>query len=244
MKTEKEIAALTLSLLDLTRLGGDDTDGDIRELCAAARGNKVAAVCVWPKFAPLCAELLAGSGVRVAAVANFPGGEGERGAVLEEIRRALEVVDEIDLVFPWRDFLHGGAAGRARARLFTRICKLLCGDKTLKVIIETGELGGTEVIRAAAAAAIAAGADFIKTSSGKTPGSATPAAAHDILGVIAEHGAATGFKAAGGIATVAAAAEYIAIADHIMGADYLRPARFRIGASSLLDDARRVLDAG
>ena len=234
---ESEIAKRALPLLDLTSLNDDDDDAAVDRLCARATGpyGRVAAVCVWPRFIARCREALAGSGVRVAAVANFPAGALDtEGAVAEVEAAAAAGADEVDLVWPYAAWLEGehAAAGELVAA-----CKAACGaERILKVILETGRLGSPENIAAASRDAIAAGADFIKTSTGKTEVSATLEAAEIMLTAIARSGRPVGFKAAGGIRTTAQAADYLALADRIVGPDWAAPETFRFGASGLLED--------
>lgn len=241
--SERDIAARAITLLDLTSLGEDDDETGIGELCARATGpwGEVAAVCVWPRFVPLCRGALAGTGVRVAAVANFPEGAADRTAAVADARAAVEAgAHEIDLVMPYAAWLAGD---RGAARELIAGCKEALGeDARLKVILETGRLGDPPVIAEASRDAIEAGADFIKTSTGKVEVSATPEAARAMLEVIREAGRPVGFKAAGGIRTAADAGVYLALADDIMGVGWAAPGNFRFGASSLLDDLLEILD--
>jgi len=230
------VQARLLAALDHTRLGTEDSDEDIRRHCAeAAAGHaRPAAVCVHPQFAGVARRALDADDAReiaVAAVANFPDGGSDPARPLAEIASALAAgAAEIDLVFPWRAWLAGDrdSAGRLLAA-----CRKASAGRTLKVILECGELGDAGVVRELARAALGAGADFIKTSTGRTPVGATPAAARAMLEGIREHGRG-GFKAAGGIRTVADATAYLELADAILGEGWARPATFRIGASSLL----------
>ena len=232
-----ELARRLLAVLDLTSLNDNDDKAGIERLCARAVTpfGQVAAICIRPRFVGLCKERLAGSGVRVATVANFPHGEGDPEAVLLEIRQAIAAsADEVDLVFPYRNWLAGE---RDQAQALVSACKRVCGAKVLlKVILETGELATPPHIAEASRDAIAAGADFLKTSTGKTAVGATLAAATVMLAAIKESGKAVGFKAAGGICTLADALPYLELAEGIMGSGWAVPATFRIGASALLDD--------
>ena len=148
--------------------------------------------------------------------------------------------DEVDLVLPWRAILGGQAAAAARVVAEVRRA---CAGTRLKLIIESGELPGPEAIRAACEIGLDAGVDFLKTSTGKTAHGASPAAARVMLQAIAAHprGNAVGFKASGGIRTVADAATYIALERDILGSAALVPARLRFGASALLGDVERLL---
>lgn len=234
-------AGRALPLLDLTDLSDDGTAAAIKRLCAKAVTpfGHVAAVCIYARFIPVAKPLLAGGPVRIATVVNFPGGGEDTEAVARETAAAIEAgADEIDLVLPYRAL----AAGRAdvAARQIARIRDVAAGV-TLKVILETGELADPDLIRQASDLALAAGADFLKTSTGKVAVNATPEAAEIMLGAIRASGRPAGFKAAGGIRRTADAAAYLAIADRIMGVDWARPATFRFGASGLLDDLHATL---
>ncbi len=231
-----------LGLLDLTSLNETDDATTIVRLCerAITPFGKVAAVCVWPRFAALCRERLQGSGVRVASVANFPHGGAASARALRETQQAIAAgSDEVDLVFPYRHWLAGE---RDRACELIHTCKQACGSQViLKVILETGALPTPAQIAAASRDAIAAGAAFLKTSTGKAHGGATLAAATVMLAAIKETGGTVGFKAAGGLRTVRDALPYLALAEGVMGSAWVGPHTFRIGASALLDDLLLVL---
>jgi deoxyribose-phosphate aldolase len=231
-------AASALACLDLTSLNDADAAADIEMLCARAQGphGRTAAVCVWPRFAALARALLPAE-VAVAAVANFPDGSSD---IARAVRDTAGIVaagaQEVDVVMPYRD-LDAAPALLAAVRA-------ACPGLRLKVILETGELKDPALITRACRIALAAGADFLKTSTGKTATSATPAAAALLLAAIAAEPAArgrVGFKPAGGIRTVADAATYIALVTEHLGAPAVTPARFRIGASGLLADIEAVL---
>jgi deoxyribose-phosphate aldolase len=175
--------------------------------------------------------------VAVAAVANFPHGGSD---IERAVRDAGEIVDagaqEVDVVMPYRDL--------AAAPALLAAVRRSCAGLTLKVIVETGALPDEATIRRACRIALDAGADFLKTSTGKTPVGATPAAARWLLQAIADDAAArprVGFKPAGGIRSVADAGVYIALVQEILGSTAVHPARFRIGASGLLDAIEAVL---
>ena len=237
-------AQRALSLMDLTTLNDDDTDARVVDLCHKASGpaGRVAAVCVFPRFVAIAKKTLREQGspeILVATVTNFPQGGADVAQALEETRQAVSFgADEVDVVFPYRALLAGD--GELGARLVTA-CKQVSGASRLKVIIESGELATPDLIRQASLIAIQAGADFIKTSTGKVPVNATLDAARVMLEAIHDSGRDCGFKAAGGVKTVAEAAEYLALADRIMGSDWVRPAHFRFGASSLLADLEATL---
>lgn len=236
-------AARVLGLLDLTSLGEDDTPARIRRLCAAARSphGLPAAVCIYPEHITTAREALAGTAVRVATVVNFPEGADDPQWIARETRRAIAAgADEIDMVLPWRALRAGDAA---RARAGVEACRSACGPGVaLKLILETGELGTPALIRQACELGLDAGVDFLKTSTGKVQVNATPAAAAVMLDAIAARGGRCGFKAAGGIRTLADSRVYLALAQERLGADWIRPARFRIGASALFDALLAELD--
>ena len=234
-----------IALLDLTELGDHATVDDVTALCTRAIGphGKVAAVCVWPRHVAHAARQLAATGVRIATVVNFPSGNDDIDAVVELARAAqLEGADEIDLVLPYRAFLAGDHARGAAMISAVRQAVAAGSGKTLKVILETGELVDLAVIRAAAELAIRHGADFIKTSTGKTPVSATLGATQVMLQVIHDLDPAVGLKPSGGIRTLAEAAAHLAQADTIMGPAWASPATFRFGASGLLTALEAAID--
>lgn len=241
----KAVAARALGLLDLTSLNDDDDEAAVDALCERARSphGPVAAVCVWPRFVAQAAKRLHGSGIKVAAVANFPAGGDDLALALSDTREIVDAGgDEVDLVMPYRRWLKGD---RDFAKEMIASCKGACGDKArLKVILETGSLGDSEKIYDASCDAIAAGADMIKTSTGKIAVSATLEAAEAMLCAIKDTGRDVGFKAAGGIRDTAAAGNYLALADRIMGADWADSWHFRFGASGVLNDLLAVLDDG
>lgn len=237
------LARTLIALLDLTSLNDDDTDARIIDLCQRAMTpvGPVAAVCVYPRFVALARRTLndlGGQTVAVATVVNFPAGNAPLDEVLEQTRQALaDGADEIDVVYPYRALLAGDAdSGFA----LVRACKALCADRALlKVILETGELAAPALIRQASLDAIEAGADFIKTSTGKVPVNATAEAARIMLECIASSGVNVGLKPAGGMKTLADAQVYLALAEGINGAQWISPRHLRLGASSLLGDLLR-----
>lgn len=238
----KESAALALQCLDLTSLGEADTAADIAALCARAQSphGAVAAVCVWPRFVAQARAALPAT-IKVAAVANFPAGDLDLPQALADVHAILAAGgDEVDVVLPYRALRDGQEQA---VSAFLAGVRAACAGKTLKVIIESGELATPELIRLATRLSIAAGADFIKTSTGKSPVSATPEAAEAMLDEIAKAGGfSLGFKASGGIRTVLEAERYLALAEQALGAAALQPARMRFGASGLLNDILAVLD--
>jgi deoxyribose-phosphate aldolase len=244
MIIDDRLARRVLAALDLTSLGEDDDHVTIERLCARAdtAWGHPAAVCVYPEWIDHArAELdaLDLGAVRIATVVNFPDGSALVERIERETRRAVAAgADEIDMVLPWQALRSGDTATARRA---VEVCRRACGDRLLKVIIESGELETTELIRAASLLALQGGADFLKTSTGKCARGATLAAAEIMLGVIAERGGDHGFKAAGGIRSLAEAAGYVALAERQFGRHWTIPQHFRIGASSLLNDIVRQL---
>jgi deoxyribose-phosphate aldolase len=249
IKTASKLWALDLAIrmIDLTTLEGKDTPGKIRALCAKAiqplPGDPtiphVAAICVYPALVADAREALGTSGVRVASVATgFPSGQTFLELKLTETRQAIEAgADEIDMVIDRGAFLAGDYAA-----VFDEIVavKEACGETHLKVILETGELETYDNVRRASVLAMAAGADFIKTSTGKV----TPAATLPVTLVMLEAirdferatGRAVGMKPAGGIRTAKEAIQYLVVLYETLGPRWMTPERFRFGASSLLND--------
>lgn len=243
-----EVARRVVKLLDLTSLGDADSESDIVKLCgdAVAAPGLVASVCIWPRFVGLAVEQLAGTQIAVCAVANFPHGENDPARATAD---ALQIIDaggtEIDVVIPWRA-LRDGERGAAR-RMISGIRDAVGSTPVIKAILETGELSDAELITIAGREAIAGGADFLKTSTGKTPHSATPAAAKTLLELIRDDTASTGhqigLKISGGVRTVQQAGAYLGLADEIMGPEWASRSTFRFGASSVLSDIHQVLTA-
>ena len=236
-------ARLALACLDLTSLNDADTEADVVGLCERAQGphGAVAAVCVWPRFAALARRQLP-AGIAVAAVANFPDGGADIERALRDTRAIVDAgAQEVDVVLPFARLQQRDE--RAVAALL-RAVRAACPGLALKVILETGVLGNDALIVRAAQLSLDAGADFLKTSTGKTPVSATPQAARAMLATIAADARAAhrvGFKASGGIRTVADARPYFDLFEQALGRAALTPQRFRIGASSLLNDIEAVL---
>ena len=232
--------------IDLTSLGGNEDASFARALCEKAmrpdprdsRVPSVAAVCVYPALIAECKRRLAGSRVRVASVAGaFPSGRAPLAFKLDEVRAAVDFgADEIDVVIDHQAFL----AGEERTLLdeISQV-KLAVGDVCLKVILESGQLGSYSNVQRASELALRAGADFLKTSTGKTQPAATPGATLVMLEAIARHHASTGrqvgIKPAGGIRTAHQALGYAAMVEEILGRAWLTPELFRLGASALLD---------
>ena len=249
IKRDAKLWALDLAIrmMDLTTLEGKDTPGKVRALAGKARRPdptdpsipSVAALCVYPNMIPTAVEALRGSGVKVASVATyFPSGAAPLEVKLHDVRSALEMgADEIDMVIDRGAFLAGDYE-----TVYDEIVavKEACGDAHLKVILETGELETYDNARRASVLAMAAGADFIKTSTGKiNPASTLPGslvmmeAIRDFYG---QTGRAVGMKSAGGIRTAKEAISYLVVLYETLGPDWMTPDRFRFGASSLLND--------
>ena len=245
-RSPQDTARLALACLDLTRLNDGDTEADVIRLAAraAAAPGRVAALCVWPHLART-AVAHAPPGVVVAAVANFPDGGTDLRRVLRDTALIVAAgAREIDVVLPWRALVAGDDA---KAAALLRAVRRECEGRVLKVILESGELRVPALVERAARLAIAEGADFLKTSTGKTPTGATPEAAQRMLAAIAADRGATarvGFKASGGVRSVADAARYARQVEAALGHAALTPQRFRIGASALLDDIEAVLGGG
>ncbi|MFM7218546.1 MAG: deoxyribose-phosphate aldolase [Bacteroidota bacterium] len=238
---------MAMSMLDLTTLEARDTPGKVRQLCIKAMHPheampdipSVAAVCVYPNLVSVAKQTLAGSGVKVAAVATaFPSGMSSRKVKIEETRWAVgEGADEIDMVISRGHFLKG-----EYAFVFDEIAavKEACRDAHLKVILETGELSTYDNVRLASDLAMEAGADFIKTSTGKVQPAATLPVTLVMLEAIRDYYYATGrmvgMKPAGGIATAKLALQYLVVVRETLGHAWLDPDWFRFGASSLAND--------
>ncbi|MDK1290444.1 deoxyribose-phosphate aldolase [Pseudoalteromonas umbrosa] len=249
MSTQQQATASdairVLELMDLTSLNEDDTPQSIIAMLDSIDANIAlpAAVCVYPQFVALCKEELASrgwQGVKVATVTNFPCGEQPLTQVLAQTQQAIDDgADEIDLVMPYNQVIAGDPDTPWQ---YVHSSKKACGNSvTLKVIIETGVLEQPELIAQASDIAILAGADFIKTSTGKVPVNATLAVAQVMLERIKINGKAVGFKAAGGVKTVSQGIPYLDMAANIMGHDWAQASTFRFGASSLLADVKKVV---
>ncbi|WP_320200281.1 deoxyribose-phosphate aldolase [Agrobacterium sp. rho-13.3] len=246
LQRPREAASLALSLLDLTNLKEDCTPEQIAALCQKAHtqyGN-TAAICIWPRFV---AQARAAFGdnhtIRIATVVNFPSGDLDMATVVAETERAIrDGADEIDLVIPYKKFIAGDET--AVAEMVAAVRKASIAPVLLKVILETGELKDKTLIRRASEIAIAEGADFIKTSTGKVTVNATLEAADIMLQAIRDSKKKVGFKPAGGIGTVADATLYLRLAETIMQPNWAMPSTFRFGASGVLDDILNVLAGG
>jgi deoxyribose-phosphate aldolase len=249
IKKAAKLQALDMAvrMVDLTTLEGADTPGKVRGLCAKARRPDpldpsvppVAAVCVYPDLVAVAKEAVAGSRVAVASVATaFPSGRASLAVKLADVQDAVSAgADEVDMVIDRGAFL-AGRYGQVYAEI--RAVRQACGTAHLKVILETAELATLDNIARASWLAMMAGADFIKTSTGKVTPAATPPTALVMLAAVRDFeqaaGRRVGVKVAGGIRTAKDAIRYLVLANEIAGPAWLTPRLFRIGASTLLND--------
>ncbi len=238
---------LAVSMLDLTTLEGADTPGKVRQLCAKGvcpaptfpEIPSVAAICVYPQLVATAKEALAHTGVKTASVATgFPAGQVSLEVKLRDTADAVGAgADEIDMVMSREAFLAGDDT---RVQQEIVAIKEAAGDAHLKVILETAELGSYDHVRHASMLAMEAGADFIKTSTGKAAAGATPGVCLVMLEAIRDYadrtGRIVGFKAAGGVSTSKAALHRLVLVKETLGDEWLTPDRIRIGASSVLND--------
>src|SRR5947209_16748257 len=249
IKKDAKVFALELAIrcIDLTTLEGSDTPGKVAALCSKAirpdpsdaNIPSVAAVCVYENLVPTCVERLDGTGVHVAAVATgFPSGQYPTDLKVADARRAVELgADEVDMVIDRGAFLSG-----RYAKVYDEIVQVkeAVSPAHLKVILETGELGTYDNVRRASLLAMAAGADFIKTSTGKVnPAATLPVALcmlEAIRDVYEETGRLVGMKPAGGIRNAKQAVQHLVLVHETLGPDWLTPDLYRLGASSLLND--------
>lgn len=239
----RETAAVGLSLLDLTELDEAASPEAIDALCQRAQtpfGN-VAAICILPRFVPRARLALGNShAIHIAAVVNFPDGGFELADVVSEARQAVaDGADEIELVIPHRTLSEGD--GEAVREMVAAVREACPANVPLKAILQTGELKDTVLIGKAVVLAIAAGAELVSTSAGHAPDGATLEAADILLRAIRANGGRVGFKAAGGIETVADAVLYLRLAETILASDWAMPSTFRFGADGLLDDIVAIL---
>ena len=255
IKKSSKLWALDLAVrcMDLTTLEGTDTVGKIVALCSKAiRPDpvdpsipSVAAVCLYPQLVPVAAEQLKGTGVHVASVAGaFPAGLGPLDSRLREIAEVVDLgADEVDIVLNRSLFL-GGRYAQAYDELVA--ARKAAGPAHLKVILETGELGSYDRVRQASMLAMAAGADFIKTSTGKIGTGATLPSALCMMEAARDFhrqtGVEVGIKVAGGVRASKQSIQYLTILFETLGASWMTPDRFRIGASTLLNDVLMQID--
>ncbi len=249
IKKESKIRALklALSMIDLTTLEGKDSLGKVRQLCYKASHlhdqfsnlPQVAAVCVYPSMVKVAKKALKSSSIKIAAVATaFPSGMATLEAKLNEVKSVVDAgVDEVDMVISRGRFLQGDYS-----YVFDEVAKVksTCWQAHLKVILETGELITLDNVRKASDLAMEAGADFIKTSTGKVKPAATPSVVLVMLEAIRDFykrtGKIVGMKPAGGISTAKLAIQYLVMVRETLGQEWLTPDRFRFGASSLAND--------
>lgn len=245
--TKTEGLKLALSMIDLTTLEGKDTPGKVRQLCYKAMHPhdklealpKVAAVCVYPTYVALAKKEVDGTGIQVASVATaFPSGQSSLETKLADTRFAVDQgADEIDMVISRGEFLAGNYNF-----VYDEITaiKEACGKAHLKVILETGELETLDNVRMASELAMCAGADFIKTSTGKIQPAATMPVTYVMLDAIKDYylrtGKMIGMKPAGGISTSKIALQYLVMLNEVLGEKWMTKDYFRFGASSLAND--------
>lgn len=253
MFTAVEAARIALAALDLTSLKADDSEASIEALArrAATPHGAPVALCVYPRFVPVARRTLQALGlaqVRVATVVNFPQGDDGPAATRTQIEAALALeADEIDAVIPWRALQAGDEAAVATlARTYRTACDAGAARRgrpvPLKIILETGELGAPALVRRAADLAIAAGADFLKTSTGTVAVNATPESVAILLDAIVAGGGRTGLKIAGGVSRIDQVQGYLEQVARALGAEALSPQRLRFGASGLLTALLAALD--
>ncbi len=254
IKTKSKIQGLKLALnmIDLTTLEGKDTPGKVRQMCYKAMHlhdefpdlPTVAAVCVYPPMVAVAKKALQNSNVKIASVATaFPSGQSSREVKLSDTREAVESgADEIDMVIS-RGKFHAGEYEYVHDEIAA--VREACGTARLKVILETGELGALDNVAFASRLAIAAGADFIKTSTGKISPAATMPVTLVMLEVIRDHyfstGQMIGMKPAGGISNSKLALHYLIMVKETLGEEWLTNEWFRFGASSLANDILKQL---
>ncbi len=238
---------LTLSMIDLTTLEGKDSPGKVKQLCYKAAHlhdqypdlPNVAAICVYPTMVPIAKKALTGTNINIASVAtSFPSGMADLQSKLDEVKSVVDAgANEIDMVISRGRFLRGdyNYVSDEIAQV-----KEACRDTHLKVILETGELVTLDNVRLASDIAMEAGADFIKTSTGKVSPAATPPVVLTMLEAIRDFetktGEKIGMKPAGGIGTAKQAIQYLVMVKETLGEDWLSPDLFRFGASSLAND--------
>ena len=249
IKTASKIAGLklALSMIDLTTLEGKDTKGKVRQLCYKAMHPHdsikdiptVAAICVYPSYVAVAKKALEGSDIKVASVATvFPSGQSNLKVKITDTKFAVsQGADEIDMVISRGQFLSGNYQF-----VFDEIAavKEACGNAHLKVILETGELDTLDNVRRASEIAMLAGADFIKTSTGKIQPAATMQVTYVMLDAIKDFyirtGKMIGMKPAGGISTAKIALQYLVMLNEVLGEKWMNKNYFRFGASSLVND--------
>lgn len=241
-KDIQAVALQAINLMDLTTLNDNDTDEVVAKLVAKAcmAPGGTAAICIYPRFIPAAKKLLNDSSVLIATVTNFPHGNDDIDIAVAETKAAVAYgADEVNVVFPYKALIKGDSQIGFE---LVKACKAVCPSNViLKVIIESGELHTAALIKQASEICINAGADFIKTSTGKVAVNATPQAAKIMLQVIKDLKPSVGFKAAGGVRSVADAKIYLDMAAAILGDTWVTANTFRFGASGLLDNLLSTL---
>jgi deoxyribose-phosphate aldolase len=235
---ERSIARRLLRLIDLTSLREDNNAVSVGALAAlaATEAGRVAAFCTWPRFIPVARQTIGGTGIAIAAVANFPAGGNDIDAAAAETAATIAAgANEVDVVFPFRAFLDGDTV---IGQSLVRACREACGNRAiLKVILETGQLDRPELIERAAELAIDGGARFLKTSTGKRQPGATPQAVQVLLKVIEaarKRSMTVGLKVSGGVSTIAQAQSYLELYEQTFGTGSATAENFRIGTSALI----------
>ena len=249
IKNDSKVQALhlALSMIDLTTLEGKDSPGKVKQLCYKASHlhdsfpnlPNVAAICVYPTMVPVAKKALVGTGINIASVATaFPSGMVDIKAKLDEVKLVVESgANEVDMVISRGKFLGG-----EYQYVYDEIAQVkeCCGEVHLKVILETGELMTLDNVRLSSDISMEAGADFIKTSTGKVSPAATPSVVLTMLEAIRDYkgktGKKIGMKPAGGISTAKQAIQFLVMIKETLGNDWLSPKLFRFGASSLAND--------
>ncbi len=243
--SQRELARRLLAVMDLTSLNENDDTDTVRRLAALAStaAGRVAALCIWPRFIGIARAAVADESVAIATVANFPSGLGRPQSVAAEAAASVASgAHEVDVVFPYRALLSGDDS---TGLTLVRACREACGERVLlKVILECGQLSSADHIREASEVAIAGGANFLKTSTGKTTPGPSLQAASTMLDAIAgarARGLSVGFKVSGGIGTIAQAQAYLDLYEQRFGIGSADAANFRIGSSTLITPVLALL---
>jgi deoxyribose-phosphate aldolase len=233
------LPSVIMQSLDLTSLQDNESEKDILTLCEKAKNTlgTVAAICIYPKWISLVKKHRPSPDIKIATVVNFHSGNDSLSSVLALLNTTIDA-DEIDVVFPYEAYLKGDIQ---YCRDFLSAVRNACKHQTLKVILETGAFPDYHTLFLAAYDAIAAGADFLKTSTGKIPVGASLDSALCLLHAIQTTQKPVGLKISGGVRTPEVASHYIALAQKMMGEDFISPITFRIGASGLLDTLLSLL---
>jgi deoxyribose-phosphate aldolase len=226
-----------IALIDHTRLEENDTPEAVAEFCkdaASPRGN-CAAVCIYPQYISIAKNALKNTPIKIATVVNFPKGNNDFHACLDEMQSALDAgVDEIDIVIPYAELMRGNDFF---VEEFIKACRRYSHDATLKIIIESGLLSADQ-IKKVSQFIIDAGIEFIKTSTGKVPQGASPEAVSAILETIQKNKTNTGLKISGGVRTREDAEHYITLVEKFMGKNWISPEKLRFGSSKLAKELK------